>query len=84
MGFFSKKENTANTAKERLKFIITHERNQDENKINVFKEDVLHEMQADILNVVKKYYNIENDNISVKLDKGTKQSTLEVNVSLPE
>jgi cell division topological specificity factor len=78
--FRSKKNlNSAKLAKERLQIIVAHERSQRDTP------DYLPQMQQDILEVIRKYVNIDLDQISVQLDqKGENLSVLELNIMLPE
>ena len=77
--FRSNKEgNSASMAKERLQIIVAHER------LNRGGHDFLPAMQQDILAVVKKYIEADQEQISIRLDKDGDYSVLEVNVQLPE
>ena len=73
-----KNKDTASIAKERLQIIVAHER-QFRGKINF-----LPALQEDILEVVRKYVNIEMDQVKVNLDQQGDCSILEVNCTLPE
>jgi len=76
--FKSNKKNTASIAKERLQIIVAHERGQRE------QPDYLPQLQQEILDVIRRYVNIENDQVQVQLDKNDDCSVLELNVTLPE
>lgn len=78
--FRSKKtQNSAKLAKERLQIIVAHERSQRDTP------DYLPQMQQDILEVIRKYVNIDIDQISVQLDqKGDHLSVLELNIMFPD
>ncbi len=82
MGLFgflgAKKKASAVAAKERLQILISHERS------NRSSPDFLPELQREILNVVKKYVSIQDDQVSIRLDRGENASVLELNVVLPE
>lgn len=75
--FSTKKGNTAELAKERLQIIVAHERNQRN------KPDYLAQMQRDILEVIRKYIDINLDQVDVQLDNHGSCSVLELNVTLP-
>lgn len=75
--FSTKKGNTAELAKERLQIIVAHERNQRN------KPDYLPQMQRDILEVIRKYIDINLDQVDVQLDNNGSCSVLELNVTLP-
>lgn len=72
-----KKPASANLAKERLQIIVAHERT----KRN--QPDYLPLMQQEILEVIRKYVEIDQDQISVQLDNDEDCSVLELNVTLP-
>lgn len=76
--FKSSKKNTASIAKERLQIIVAHERGQRE------QPDYLPKLQQEILDVIRKYVAIEQDQVQVQLDKNDDCSVLELNVTLPE
>lgn len=74
----NKEDNSAATAKERLQIIVAHER------MSRSTRDVLPAMQKDIMEVVRKYISVDEDDISIKLDQDGDCSVLEVNVQLPD
>ena len=76
--FFGKKKTSAAAAKERLRILISHERQ------NRQGPDFLPDLQRDILNVVKQYVAIRDDHVSVRLDRAGDASVLALNVTLPE
>ena len=72
-----KKENSAAIAKERLRIIVAHER------IGRQANSFLPAMQEDILQVVRKYIDVQRDDIKINLDAVDDYTILEVNVHLP-
>lgn len=77
--YFSLKKNpSASIAKERLQVIVAHERN----KRN--QPDYLPALQKDIMEVIKKYVDIDIDNVEVQLDNHGNYAVLELNVTLPD
>lgn len=76
--FRSTKKNTASIAKERLQIIVAHERS----KRN--QPDYLPALQQEILEVIRKYVQVDQDQVDVQLDKNGDCSVLELNVTLPE
>ncbi len=76
--FKSKKKNSASIAKERLQIIVAHERNTRD------QPDYLPQLQQELLEVIRKYVAIEDDQVQVQLDKNDSCSVLELNVTLPE
>ncbi|GAB3099498.1 cell division topological specificity factor MinE [Aestuariicella hydrocarbonica] len=76
--FKNTKKNTASIAKERLQVIVAHERN----KRN--QPDYLPALQQEILEVIRKYVNIDQEHIDVQLENNGDCSILELNVTLPD
>ncbi|WP_337880861.1 cell division topological specificity factor MinE [Rheinheimera sp.] len=77
--FRSSKKNTASTAKERLQIIVAHERRRRSSP------DYLPQLERDILEVIRKYVDIADDQVSVSLEKSSDElSVLELNVTFPE
>jgi len=71
-------DNTASVAKERLQVVIAHER------ANSDGPDYLPMLKQDILNVIKKYVAIGEEQVSVQLDSQENCDVLELNITLPE
>ena len=76
--FRSKKTNSASIAKERLQITVAHERSQRD------QPDYLPALQQEILAVIRKYVQIDDDQVQVQLDKNDSCSVLELNVTLPD
>lgn len=76
--FKSSKKNTASIAKERLQIIVAHERGKRE------QPDYLPKLQQELLDVIRRYVPIDQDQVQVQLDKNDDCSVLELNVTLPE
>ncbi len=76
--FKSTKKNTASIAKERLQIIVAHERS----KRN--QPDYLPALQQEILEVIRKYVQVDQDQVDVQLDNNGDCSVLELSVTLPE
>jgi len=75
--FRSNKNSSASVAKERLQVIVAHERG----KRN--QPDYLPAMQQEIIEVIKKYVAIDDEQVSVTLDNTDSCSVFELNVTLP-
>lgn len=71
------KETTAASAKERLQVVVSHQRR------HRHSPDYLPMLEKDILAVIAKYVEIEEDKVDIKFQRGDSISTLEVNVELP-
>ena len=77
--FRTPKKKSATLAKERLQIIVAHQRSQRN------APDYLPQMKQDILKVIRKYIDIDIDQVSVQLEqKDDSLSVLELNVTLPE
>ena len=76
--FRSSKKQTANIAKERLQIIVAHERNKRS------QPDYLPKLQQELLEVIRKYAAIDQDDIEVQIDKNGDCSVLELNITLPD
>lgn len=77
--FRSKKQNSsASIAKERLQIIVAHERGQRS------QPDYLPNLQKDLLEVIRKYIPIDQDQIQVELANQGNCSVLELNITLPD
>ena len=76
--FRTAKKDTAAVAKERLQIIVAHERSQRN------QPDYLPRLQKELVEVIRKYIEIEQDQVDVKLDQSEGCSVLELNITLPE
>jgi cell division topological specificity factor len=73
----SPSRSTANAAKERLQLLLAIERS------GGAGPNFLPQLQKDILEVIKKYIEIDHDKVSVEIERGQTVSMLEVNIELP-
>lgn len=82
MGIFDfltgKKPPTANLAKERLRIIVAQERS------TRGGPDYLPLLQRELLEVIRKYVNVDVDAVKVDLVKDGEHDVLDISVSLPE
>ena len=76
--YFRNKSDSAKVAKSRLQIIVAHERNQ------ARKLDYLPQLQQEILQVVRKYVHVEEENIKIDVGQEGNCEVLELNVVLPE
>lgn len=78
--FGSRKNKTASAAKERLQIIVAEHR-----RAGSTEPTYLPQLKKDILDVIRKYVEVDPDQVSVSLDqRGDDLSVLELNVMLPE
>lgn len=75
--FRSAAKSPAAQAKERLQIVMAHER------VGRSGPDYLPVLQQELLAVIAKYVDIDQNKVEVKLDRGGDFSTLEVNIELP-
>lgn len=84
MSFFSyflgEKKKTANLAKERLQFILMHERG----GRSTSEPDYLPELQRELIAVISKYVKINPADIKVNLERQDNLEVLEVKIELPD
>jgi cell division topological specificity factor len=77
--FRSQKKSSASLAKERLQIIVAHERS------NRGTPDYLPQLKQDILDVIRKYVDISQDQVQVQLEQNEDDlAVLELNVTLPD
>ncbi|MGH8474243.1 MAG: cell division topological specificity factor MinE [Methylococcales bacterium] len=70
--------NTAAIAKERLQILVAHERRERN------APSYLPMMQKELLQVIQKYVNVDQDAISVHVEQDDQHEILEVNIVLPD
>lgn len=76
----NKKPATAATAKERLQIIVAHQRSE-----RGVVPDYFPKMKQEIIDVIRKYVHITEEQVSVQLDQNDEDlSVLEIDVTLPE
>jgi cell division topological specificity factor len=73
------KKKTASVAKERLQFILTHERSDRSSQ-----PDYLPALQRDLVAVLSKYVKINPDDIKVNFERHDNLEVLEVKIELPD
>ena len=78
LDFLHKKKNTAEKAKNRLQIIIAQERS------SRGGPDYLPLMQRELLEVIKKYVNIDADAVKVNLVRDGANDVLDISVALPD
>ena len=82
MGLFDfltqRNKNTANTAKNRLQILIQQERSLRN------APDYLPVLQRELLEVIRKYINVDADAVKVDLHKDGDSELLDISVQLPE
>ena len=75
--FRASREQTASVAKERLQIIVAHERAERN------RPSYLPKLQQELLEVIRKYVQVDPKNVQVSLDKEKECEILALNVVLP-
>ena len=78
--FLGEKKKTSTLAKERLQFILMHERS----ARTTASPDFLPELQRELIAVIGKYIKIDHRDIKVNLERQENMEVLEVKIELPE
>jgi cell division topological specificity factor len=68
---------SAPSARERLQVLLAHER------ASVGDSDLVTKLRDEILAVIAKHIKVDGDKVSVKMERGAKVSTLEVDIEIP-
>lgn len=76
--FRQEKKTSANKAKERLQILIAHERT------NRNGPDYLPQLRNDLMEVIRKYVPIDEDQVKVQVENGEGYDVLELNITLPD
>jgi cell division topological specificity factor len=74
------RKKTASQAKERLQFILTHERGNGRSN----SPDYLPDLQRELVAVLSKYVSIDPKDIKVNFERQDNLEVLEVKIELPE
>ena len=78
LALFRRTPSSANVAKERLRIIVAQERS------TRGGPDYLPLLRREILEVIRKYVNVDPDAVSVNLEREDGNSVLELSVALPQ
>ncbi|MDQ7073983.1 MAG: cell division topological specificity factor MinE [Gammaproteobacteria bacterium] len=73
-----RENNSARIAKERLQIVITHERAQRGTP------SYLPALKEELINVIRKYVQVEDHQVKVQMDHEGDYEVLELNITLPE
>jgi cell division topological specificity factor len=76
LGFFSRPQ-SAPAARERLQVLLAHER------ASVGDRDLVSKLRDEILRVISKHVQIDQEKVNVKMERGAKVSTLAVDIEIP-
>jgi cell division topological specificity factor len=76
--FRTSKTSSASLAKERLQILVAYERSSDS------QPAYLPELQKELLAVIQKYVNVNQDAMTINLEQNDNRETLELNIVLPD
>jgi len=76
--FRSNRKGTASIAKERLQILVAHDR------AERGRPSYLPKLQQELLEVIRKYVEVDQNAISVNYEQDDQQEILELNIVLPE
>jgi cell division topological specificity factor len=76
LGLF-KRRGSAPVARERLQILLAHER------ASHGQSDLLTKLRDEILSVVAKHIAVDQDQVRVKMERGDKVSTLDIDIEVP-
>ena len=69
---------TAQTARDRLQLLLAHERGQGSGT-----PDYLPQLQNDVIAVIRKYVQVTDDDVDIRMQRGQEISSLEINIEIP-
>jgi len=75
-GMFQRR-GSAPVARERLQILLAHERS------SHGQSDLLTKLRDEIMAVVAKHINVDHDQVRVKMERGDKVSTLDIDIEVP-
>ena len=76
--FRSTRPNSAKLAKERLQILVAHER------AGRHQPDYLPKLQKELIEVIRRYVNVSQTDVSVTLEQEDDREILELNIVLPD
>ncbi|WLR94936.1 cell division topological specificity factor MinE [Shinella zoogloeoides] len=75
-GFFSRGQ-SAPAARERLQVLLAHER------ASTGDSDLVNKLRDEILKAISKHMQIDDEKVSIKMERGAQVSTLAVDIEIP-
>ncbi|WP_428927114.1 cell division topological specificity factor MinE [Marinibacterium sp. SX1] len=71
---------SAQVAKDRLQILLAHERGRG----GADTADFLPQLQNDVIAVIRKYVQIDDKDVDIRMERGKEISSLEINIEIPE
>ena len=75
---FLQRRTSAPVARERLQMLLAHERGAGSNR-----SDLIAVLREEILAVIAKHMQVDNDKVQVRVDRGDDCSMLEIDIEMP-
>jgi cell division topological specificity factor len=72
-----KRRGSAPVARERLQVLLAHERQ------NRNQPDLLAKLREEIMAVIARHVQVDQDDVKVNMDRGERVSTLEIDIQIP-
>ena len=80
LDYFNTQPKSATLAKERLQIIVAHQRRERGSSMG----DFLPALQQDLIEVVRKYVEVTDEHVKIRVEQAENYEVLEVNIALPE
>ncbi len=80
LNYFSTQPKSASIAKERLQIIVAHQRRERSSIMS----DFLPDLQKELIEVVRKYIEIRDEDVNIRVEQAENYEVLEVNIALPD
>lgn len=74
---FSRSQSSAPAARERLQVLLAHER------ASVGDSDLVTKLRDEIMRAISKHMQIDDDKVTVRMERGAQVSTLAVDIEIP-
>jgi cell division topological specificity factor len=74
---FSRPQSSAPAARERLQVLLAYER------ASAGDSDLVSKLRDEIMRAISKHMQIDDDKVSVKMERGAKVSTLAIDIEIP-
>lgn len=73
-------DESAHIAMERLQIIVSHRKGANQQQPSTYLQD----MQQELITVIAKYVQVDDNNVKVNMAKAGSNDVLEINIALPE
>ncbi|MCK5729121.1 MAG: cell division topological specificity factor MinE [Methylococcales bacterium] len=78
LDYFKRSKPSASIARERLQILVAHER------ASITQAAYLPQLKQELLEVIQKYFNVNEESVSVNLEQDDNNEILELNVVFPD